>query len=137
MVDKSRLKAVVDQLYRYNYWFCNEMMKEEESLKEFEKACEEAKRTGENVMIVTGAPGNVKCMKGCMEDTVKVINFLRNKEEQEYIEPWQLAGAEAILNTCREENSVPFDLPATLMAVFGMWKELEDGFKGSNPPERR
>ena len=69
-------------------------------------------------------------MKGCMEDTVKVINFLRNKEEQEYIEPWQLAGAEAILNTCREENSVPFDLPATLMAVFGMWKELEDGFKG-------
>lgn len=130
MVDIERLKKIVDQLYRYNYWFCNEMMKEEESLKEFEKACEEAKRTGENVMIVTGAPGNVKCMKGCMEDTVKVINFLRNKEEQEYIEPWQLAGAEAILNTCREENSVPFDLPATLMAVFGMWKELEDGFKG-------
>lgn len=130
MVDIERLKKIVDQLYRYNYWFCNEMMKEEENLKTFDRACEEAKRTGENVMLITGAPGNVKCMKGCMEDTVKVISFLRNKEEQEYIEPWQLAGAEAILNTCREENAVPFDLPATLMAVFGMWKELEDGFKG-------
>ena len=113
MVDKSRLKEVVDKLYRYNYWFCNEMTKEEESLKEFEKACKEAERT-----------------KGCMEDTVKVINFLRNKEEQQYIEPWQLAGAEAILNQCKEDGVIPYDLPGALMAVFGMWNELEKGFKG-------
>lgn len=131
MVDKNRLKAVTDKLYRYNYWFCNEMMKEEESLKKFEKACAEAKRIGENVMIVTGAPGNVECMKGCMEDTVQVINFLRNKENWEYIEPWQLVGAEAILSQCQEEGVVPFDLPGTLMAVFGMWNEIEKGFKGA------
>lgn len=66
MVDNERLKKIVNQLYRYNYWFCNEMMKEEENLKAFNKACEEAERTGENVMLVTGAPGNVKCMKGCV-----------------------------------------------------------------------
>lgn len=130
MVDKNRLKEVVNQLYRYNYWFCNEMMKEEEHVKEFNKACEEAKKTGENVCIVTGAPGNVKCMKGCMEDTVKLINFLRNKEEQQYIEPWQLAGAEAILNQCKEDGVIPFDLPCALMAVFGMWTELEKEMKG-------
>lgn len=130
MVDKDRLKTIAEKLYRYNYWFCNEMMKEEENVKAFDKACEETKRTGENVMIVSGAAGNVKCMKGCMEDTVRVINFLRNKEEQQYIEPWQLAGAEAILSKCQEEGVIPFDLPGTLMAVFGMWNELEEGFKG-------
>lgn len=129
MVDKNRLKAVVDQLCRYNYWFCNEMMTEEKHLKEFEKACEEAARIGENAMIVSGAPGNVKCMKGCMEDTVQVISFLKNKEKQQYIEPWQLVGAEAILNKCQEDGVIPYDLPGTLMAVFGMWNELEEGFK--------
>lgn len=127
MVDKNRLKIVVDKLYYYNYWFCNEMMKEEENIKAFDKACKEAKRTGENVLVITGAPGNAKCMKGCMEDTVQLINFLRNKEEQEYIEPWQMAGAEAILNKCQEEGVIPFDLPETLMAVFGMWNELLEG----------
>lgn len=130
-VEKERLKAVVDKLYRYNYWFCNEMLKEEAEVKEFEKACEEAERTGKNVMLVTGATGNAECMKGCMEDTVQVINFLRNKENQEYIEPWQLAGAEAILNKCSEDGVIPFDLPGTLMAVFGMWNELEKGLKGA------
>lgn len=129
MVEKDRLKAVVDKLYRYNYWICNKMMKEEGILNEFEKACEEEKDTGENAIIVSGAAGNVKCMKGCMEDTIRVINFLRNEEEQQYIEQWQLAGAEAILSKCQEEGIIPFDLPETLMAVFGMWSELEEGFK--------
>lgn len=129
MVDKSRVKAVVEKLYVYNYWFCNEMLKEETKVKEFEKACREAEGKKETVMIISGAPGNVACMKGCMEDTVQVINFLRNKENREYIEPWQLAGAEVILNKCEEEGVIPFDLPGTLMAVFGMWDELEAGFK--------
>lgn len=130
MVDKNRLMAVVDQLYRYNYWFCNEMLKDEKESKEFEKACEEAKEKDELVCIISAAPGNAECMKSCMEDTVKVINFLRNKEEQQYIEPWQLAGAEAILAKCKEDGVIPFDLPGTLMAVFGMWNELKVMFKG-------
>lgn len=130
MVDNNKLKVVVERLYRYNHWFCNEMMEQEKNLKAFEEACEEAKRTGENVMMVSGAPGNVKCMKGCMEDTVRVINFLRNKEERQYIEPWQLAGAEAILDKCQQDGVIPYDLPGTLMAVFGMWNELEAEFKG-------
>lgn len=128
MVEKNRLKAVVEKLYRYNYWFCNEMMKEEESLKVFDKACEEAKGSGENVILATGAPGNIQCMKGCMENTVKLINFLRTKEEQQYIEPWQLVGAEAILNQCQKDNVIPYDLPGALMAVFGMWNKLEEEF---------
>lgn len=129
MVDKGRLDAVVDKLLRYNYWFCNEMMKEEANVKKFQKACKEAEKSCEMVCIASTAPGNLACMKGCMEDTVKLINFLRNKEEQENIEPWQLAGAEAILKQCKEDGVIPFDLPASPMAVFGMWTELEQEFK--------
>lgn len=125
MIDKNRLKEIVDQLCRYNYWFCNEMMKYEEENKKFEKACEEAKECGEHVCIMSFAANNAKCMKGCMQGTVKLINFLCDKKEQDYIEPWQLAGAEAILTKCKEDKIVPFDLPGVLMAVFGMWNELE------------
>lgn len=129
MVDNDRVKKLLEKLYKLNYWFCNEMMEDEAEVKEFEKACEEAKKTDSPVMIISAAPGNVKCMKGCMEDTVKVINFLRNKENQEYIEPWQMAGAEAMFNQCSEDGVIPYDLPGALMAVLGMWNELEEAFK--------
>lgn len=40
-----------------------------------------------------------------------------------------MAGAEAMFNQCSEDNVVPFDLPAALMSVLGMWDELENSFK--------
>lgn len=129
MVSTERIKNLLDKLYKLNYWFCNEMMKEEESLKKFEKACEEVRETEGLVMVVSAAPGNVKCMKGCMEDTVKIIRYLKNKENHEYIEPWQMAGVEAMFNQCSEDNIVPFDLPGAIMAALGMWNELEEAFK--------
>lgn len=129
MVDNSRIKKLLENLYKLNYWFSNEMLEEEKKVKEFEKACEEAKKSDSLVMVISGAPGNVKCMKGCMEDTVKVINFLRDKKNHEYIEPWQMAGAEAMFNQCSEDDVIPFDLPGALMAVLGMWNELEEAFK--------
>lgn len=29
MVDKDRVKKLLDKVYRLNYWFCNEMLTEE------------------------------------------------------------------------------------------------------------
>lgn len=105
------------------------MLTEEQHIAEFEDACKKATESGEPVIMISAAEGNAKCMKSCMKDTVEVINFLRNKENLEYLEPWQLAGAEAMFNQCSEDNVIPFDLPAALMAVLGMWNELEDSFK--------
>ena len=122
---EERIKTLVDRCCRLNYWFCNEMMKEEEEAKEFEKECEKAKESGENIIIITASYGNAKCMRGCMEETVKVINYLRNKKNREYIEAWQVSGAEAMFNQCKEDGVIPFDLPGALMAVLGMWEELE------------
>lgn len=40
-----------------------------------------------------------------------------------------MAGAEAMFNQCSEDGIIPFDLPGALMAVLGMWNELENSFK--------
>lgn len=118
MVDNNKVKNLLEKLYKLNYWFCNQMLEYEAEVKEFEKACEEAKKSNNPVIIISGASENAKCMKSCMEDTVKVINFLRNEENLEYIEPWQMAGAEAMFEQCSKDKVIPFDLPAILMAVF-------------------
>lgn len=128
MANKDRVKQLLDKIYKLNYWFCNEMLTEEQHITEFEEACKKAGESSEPVIMISGATGNVQCMKDCMKDTVAVINFLRNKENLEYLEPWQLAGAEAMFNQCSENNVIPFDLPAALMAVLGMWDELKDSF---------
>ncbi len=125
MVAKERIKAVVDELLQYHFWFSNEMLKEEEKAKAFDEACREVDRTGISFVAVSGAHGNASCMKGCMKDTVTVINYLKKKSNWEDIETWQIAGAEAILKQCKEDKVIPFDLPGTLMGVFGMWEEIK------------
>lgn len=123
---EEKIKELLNRLYRLTYWFCNEMLIEEQHVAEFEETCKIAQQqTADRTVMVTAAPGNARCMKGCMEDTIKVINFLRNKENLEYIESWQLAGAEAMLVQCKKDGVIPFDLPAALMATFGMWDELK------------
>ena len=126
MVDNDRIKKLLDKVYRLNYWFCNEMLIDEQHAAEFEEACKKANESGEPVIMVSTAEGNAKCMKSCMKDTVAILNFLRKEENWEYLEPWQMAGAEAMFNQCSEDNVIPFDLPAALMSVLGMWDELEN-----------
>lgn len=102
MVDKDRIKKLLDKVYRLNYWFCNEMLIDEQHAAKFEEACKKANESGEPVIMVSAAEGNAKCMKSCMKDTVAILNFLRKEENWEYLEPWQMAGAEAMFNQCSE-----------------------------------
>ena len=87
MVDKDRIKKLLDKVYRLNYWFCNEMLIDEQHAAEFEEACKKANESGEPVIMVSAAEGNAKCMKSCMKDTVAILNFLRKEENWEYLEP--------------------------------------------------
>ena len=36
MIDKDRIKKLLDKVYRLNYWFCNEMLIDEQHATEFE-----------------------------------------------------------------------------------------------------
>lgn len=93
MVDKDRIKKLLNKVYRLNYWFCNEMLIDEQHAAEFEEACKKANESGEPVIMVSAAEGNAKCMKSCMKDTVAILNFLRKEENWEYLEPWQMDSA--------------------------------------------
>ena len=33
MVDKDRIKKLLDKVYRLNYWFCNEMLIDEQHMR--------------------------------------------------------------------------------------------------------
>lgn len=61
MVDKDRIKKLLDKVYRLNYWFCNEMLVDEQHAAEFEEACKKANESGEPVIMVSAAEGNAKC----------------------------------------------------------------------------
>ncbi|MDD2960083.1 MAG: hypothetical protein PHR92_16495 [Lachnospiraceae bacterium] len=128
MNEESR-KEILESLYKLNYWFANEMLKEEQSATKFEAACQKATEEGADVILVSASTGNAKCMKGCMEAVVQVINFLRNKEEVSYIEPWQTVGVEAMLKQIKEDQVIPFDLPYAIQSVLGMWDELTANVK--------
>lgn len=62
MVDNDRIKKLLDKVYRLNYWFCNEMLIDEQHAAEFEEACKKANESGEPVIMVSTAEGNAKCM---------------------------------------------------------------------------
>ena len=55
MIDKDRIKKLLDKVYRLNYWFCNEMLIDEQHAAEFEEACKKANESGEPVIMVSAA----------------------------------------------------------------------------------
>ena len=120
----EKKRRAFDRLYRLSFFFSSEMLKHEEEDKEFEKKCKEAKESGETVFIVSAASNNAKCMKHCLQATNKVIDYLNKKENADYIEPWQLDGINAMLDSCKKE--IPFDLPYAIQATLGMWDELKE-----------
>lgn len=122
---KEQKKDMVNKLARLSYWFSNEMIKDEEQAKKEKEECEKALQSGKQVMVVLTAEGNAKCMKECLKDTNAIINFLREKDNAEYIEEWQIAGVNAMFDKCNAENIIPFDLPAAIMGILGMWDELK------------
>lgn len=61
MIGKDRIKKLLDKVYRLNYWFCNEMLIDEQHAAEFEEACKKANESGEPVIMVSAAEGNAKC----------------------------------------------------------------------------
>lgn len=62
-------------------------------------------------------------MQNCLKATNEVIDYLRKKENAEYLEIWQLDGVNAMLDICKVE--IPYDLPYALQGALGMWETIE------------
>lgn len=120
---------ILETLFRYEYWFASEMFKYEQEDADFTEKCKESEKNATNggkiEVLISTASNNTRVMKGCLKDVTQAIRYLKDKENAEYIEMWQLTAIQSMLNRCKEDEVVPFDMPATVMAILGMWDELK------------
>jgi len=126
---KAARKEILNTLFRYEYWFANEMIKYEQEDADFTEKCKESEKravNGESIeILVSTASNNARVMKGCLKETTLAIRYLKDEENAEYIEMWQLAAIQALLDRCKKDKVIPFDMPATVMVILGMWDELK------------
>lgn len=124
MKENETMKYVEKCLYELSYYFSKEMREEEKKQQErAEEIKKEAAKKGEPAIIVI-VPTNIKCMGKCLDETNAIIDYIKDDETRKYVEEWQLAGIKAMFEKCGQENIVPYDLPAAIQAVLGMWEEL-------------
>lgn len=129
-MNKENRNALINRLGRLSYFFSKEMLKHEQEVKDFEDLCKKAEESGSQVVVVSGAENNRKVMRDCLKATNDCIDFLRKKDNYEYVEPWQEAGITAIFDKCNDDGVVPYDLPYTVQAILGMWDSLGEELKG-------
>ncbi len=123
-VNEGKRRAL-ERLYKLSYWFSNEMLKHIAEEEEFEKKCKEAEASGETVIMVSAATNNKNCMQHCLRATNEAINYLRNKENAEYLELWQLDGINAMFDRCKKDSEIHYDIPYAIQGILGMWDELK------------
>lgn len=104
-------KRALERLYKLSYWFSNEMLNYIAEEEQFSRKCKEAEEKGESVIMVSAATNNKKCMQHCLQATNEAINYIRKKDNEQFLELWQLDGINAMFDRCKKENEIPFDLP--------------------------
>ena len=113
-------KDLARRIATLNYYYTDEYLQELAKAEEEKKAAEEMKNdpTDEfRCMVMTGdwnAHVNLECMKNCVE----IIHYLTNEEE--VVEPWQLAGITAMLDKSNEEHSFDYSMPQAISDVLGI-----------------
>lgn len=117
---ESRKKAI-KRTEKLVYFFASFMLDEEAKRDEERETFEKAVAEGKQVMIVSCAENNIRCMHNCMKESVEVAKYLKNKEVE--IEEWQLAGINAMYEACDKENGVeiPHDLPYVIKGLLLRW----------------
>lgn len=130
---REEKRRALDRLYRISYWFANEMFKYMEKEAAFKEKCEKAEKEGGTVVIMSAAENNKRCMQNCLKATTEIINYLSNdrtedlegidlilEKNAENMNMWQIDGINAMLDTCANEESIPFDLPYAIQGVLGI-----------------
>lgn len=115
---KARIETA-RRIQRATYLYTEEYVKEMDNRKREIAAEKEAQeryeRTGKIEMIVMTAENNAKVMMDCITDCIHAVNILKNKEED--VEPWMLAGINAMMDKANEDHIIPFDLPTSICGL--------------------
>lgn len=129
MANKERVQLILKNVYKLNYWFTKEMFEQEKAMEKEKELIKQAEKRNDFAFVVCTAEHNRDFMKDCLKDTATIIDYLRDKENVEYLEEWQIKGVEAMFQQCKEDKCIPYDLPGAIMAALGMWDELREALK--------
>lgn len=110
-------KQVITRIQCLTYWYTTEYMEVLDDQRTEEKAIRElrtrADESREIKMVVLSAENNVKVILSCITSCVKAVNILRNED----VEPWMLAGINAMIDKVNETGIVPYDLPISICGL--------------------
>jgi len=118
-------KDLAKRLQRAAYWYTEEYVKELSNKAKEDatvKEMQEADDGSEIRCVVLTAEQNANVMLDCIQEVIRAVNILLNKEED--VEDWMLAGINAMMDKCNDQHIIPFDLPASICGILGAeWRD--------------
>lgn len=108
-------KRIRRATYYYTEMYVKELDKRKHEIVAEKKAQERYEHTGKVEVIVMTAENNAKVMMGCITDCIHAVNILKDKEQD--VEPWMLAGINAMMDKANEDHTIPFDLTTSICGL--------------------
>ena len=110
-------KETIERMQRILANLSIEYMNDLEKAEKERKACEKAKASGEPVCVILTGEQNAEVMLSCMKDFKEAIEFMQNDDMD--VDPWQLAGINAMFDQCNADCILPFDIGTAVCGILG------------------
>ena len=111
-------KETLERMHKLMSVVTLEYLADLEQAEEERKACEEAEKNDDLVVVVLTGKTNAQVMLDIMKEIRKGINFM--KDEKNEVENWQLAGINAMFDQCNEDKCIPFDIAYAVNGILGI-----------------
>ena len=113
-------KALANRIHKLNSLYTMDYLDDLKKAAEEEAECKRImeENTDEVICMVMTGNQNAKVTLTCMEDCMKVIKFLSNKDETVY--GWQLKGINAMLDQANEDHEYDYSMPTAISDVLGI-----------------
>ena len=113
-------KALANRIHKLNSLYTMDYLDDLKKAAEEEAEAQKIKEENSDeivIMVMTGSQ-NAKVTLGCMEDCIKIIKFLANKDETVY--GWQMEGINAMLNQANKDHEYDYSMPTAISDVLGI-----------------
>lgn len=115
---KEERQEIAKRIQRLTYYYTKEYVQELDKKKREVAAMKDAaKADWELKCVVLTAEHNAEVMVDCIEQCIKAVDILLNKDED--VDDWMIAGINAMLDKVRERRAIPFDLPTSICGLLG------------------
>ena len=111
-------KGTIYRMHKLMSIMTLEYLADLEKAEEERKACEEAEKNNDPVVMVLTGETNARMTLEYMKEIRKCINFMNDEKNE--VEDWQLAGINAMFDQVNEDKFVPFDLAYAISGILGI-----------------